>query len=128
MGFSLSLSEAGNPFNCENCTNKDKANRNCNNYLNLSEDAKAVKSYTEDVKKEHQEKGAKKVFPGSIRLYECPLTYISRDTHELIRLIYLIEDSKVLLHPGGWANQPYWLIESLELYRIQYMKAKKKKA
>lgn len=86
----------------------------------MSDEAKAFEEYTDDIKDEHKDKGAKKVFmTGKLRLYECPLSYITYDTRELMRLCYLIEDSKSLLFAGGWADQPMWFVEAFEIFRIE---------
>jgi len=94
--------------------------RNCGNHLGLSEDALAVTEYTYGVTYELKDKGAKKVISlGGIRLYECPLTFITPDTWEMMRLAYMVEDSKRLLHEGEWGMQPYWLIEAVEIYKAE---------
>ena len=47
--------------------------------------------YSEEVKEELKEKEAQKVFSlGDIRLYECPLSYITEETRDLMRLCFLI--------------------------------------
>lgn len=56
---------------------------------------------------------------GDIRLYECPLSYITAETWEIIRTVYLVEDSKQLFFPGGWADQPYWLFEAVRIYKSE---------
>ena len=72
------------------------------------------------MKEEIKEKRAEKVFSiGGIRLYECPLTFIEAETWEVLRLVYLIEDTKVLLHGGGWGNQPVWLVEAYEIFKSE---------
>ena len=89
----------------------------------MSEDTRAVLEYTDEVVAGLKEKGAQKVFYfNGIRFYECPLTYITTDTWEIIRLVYLIDDSKILLHAGGWGDQPAWLVEAVELYKIETAK------
>ncbi len=80
----------------------------------------AITEYTEEVKEELREKGGEKVFSlGDIRLYECPLSYISEDTGELIRLCFLVENNRNLLYEGGWGNQPMWLVETHEAYKAE---------
>ena len=54
-----------------------------------------------------------------MRLYECPLSYITADTWEVLRLVYLMDDSPGLLNPGGWGAQPFWLVEALEIFRAE---------
>lgn len=74
-------------------------------------------------------KGGGKVFSlGEIRFYECPLTAISAETFELIRVVYLLESSGRLFFDGGWADQPYWLVEAYEIYKMEtfeYLKGRK---
>lgn len=75
-----------------------------------------------------KDKKAKKVFSlADIRLYECPLSYISADTAELMRIVYLVDRSGHLLHPGGWAGQPCWLIEAYEIFMSEGIKEIKDK-
>lgn len=86
----------------------------------MSEDARAVFDYTDEVKEELKEKGARKVFTLSdIRLYECPLSFLSEDTRDLMRLAFLVDDTKRLLYAGGWGDQPYWLIEAYEILKTE---------
>lgn len=74
--------------------------------------------YTDGVKAELKDKGAKKVFSLSgLRLYECPLSYITEETAALARLCYLMDDSKRLLFGDGWGGQPFWLVEAYEVYK-----------
>ena len=64
--------------------------------------------------------GAQKVFTvGDIRLYTCPLSFINSDTIDLIRTSALVDSTGHLLHPGGLGNQPTWLIEGLEIYKLE---------
>jgi len=86
----------------------------------LSEEARAVTGYTEEILAEHGEKGAVKVFSlGDLRLYECPLSYITDDTREIIRLVFLVDWAGHLLYEGGWGGQPAWLVEAYEVFRSE---------
>jgi len=108
---------------------RDRARRNCNNRLGLSDEARAVDAYTPGVRAELEESGAKKVFRlGDIRLYECPLSYLTLDTAELMRLVYLIDGSGRLLHAGGWGAQPFWLVEAYGIYKSEAVKEVKDKS
>lgn len=108
----------GSPFVCETCEDKDRRARNCQNLLGLSDEAKAVTAYSPEIISEHEEKNATKVFSlGSIRLYECPLSYLTRDTSEIMRMIYLFDGTKNLPYGGGWADQPMWFVEAYEIFR-----------
>ncbi|MDP2688468.1 MAG: hypothetical protein Q8P48_00005 [Deltaproteobacteria bacterium] len=94
--------------------------RNCANHLGLQEDALAVTEYTYGAVCELKERGARKVISlGDIRLYECPISYITPDTWELVRLAYMVEDSKRLLYQGEWGAQPHWLVEAVEIYKAE---------
>lgn len=67
---------------------------------------------------EHRCKGAQKVMGlGDLRLYECPLSYITEETARLMRLVFLLDSTGKLLFEGGWADQPFWLAEAYEIYR-----------
>lgn len=80
----------------------------------------AVERYAEDVVGEHRAKGARKVLTlGSLRLYECPLSYISEESRELVRMVFLSEAARALLRRGGLGEQPYWFIEALETGGIE---------
>lgn len=88
---------------------------------------------TEDDKDEIREKGARKVWtlrdadPGAtLRLYECPLTFMSQESKDLIDLIYLTTESKILPFPGNcWNDQPAWFVEAFILYKQELSKYKK---
>jgi hypothetical protein len=94
--------------------------------LALSDAARAVARYSWIVKEELKDKDARKVFSlGDIRLYECPVSYVSRGSVEIMRLVYLIGDSGNLLHSGGWGNQPMWLVEAVEIFNLERTRALK---
>ena len=118
------MSRDGSPFDCKTCTSRDRRQRNCRNALGLSEVSRCVDAYSEDIKSELRRAGASKVFSlGDLRLYECPLSYLTRDTGEIIRLVYLCDGTGHLLHPGGWGAQPCWLVEAFEIYRRERAQA-----
>ena len=56
---------------------------------------------------------------GDIRLYECPLSYLTEETAELMRVVFMIDSTGQLLFEGGWADQPFWLVEAYEIYRTE---------
>ncbi len=116
----------GSPFECSACTDKDRIQRNCLNHVGLTEDARGVTEFTEEVKDELREKGAAKVFTlAGMRLYECPLSYITTETWDIVGMIYLMDDSSALLHPGGLGSQPAWLIQAYEIYRVESLRSVK---
>ena len=76
-----------------------------------------------------EESNAKKVFTlGELRLYECPLKWISEDTWRMLRAIHLSKDSGVLYSAGGWDDQPEWFVEAYELHRIEVYQWQTKKS
>ncbi len=81
---------------------------------------RAVTDYTQEVSGELESKGAKKVFTlGDLRLYECPLSYITAETSDILRLVFLMDETGVLLNEGGWGAQPYWLVEAFEIFKTE---------
>lgn len=79
-----------------------------------------MERYTARIIEELREKNARKVFSlGSIRMYECPLSYMNDDTRDMIRAVFLAESSGKLLYGGGWGDQPEWFIEAYEIYKAE---------
>jgi hypothetical protein len=56
---------------------------------------------------------------GDIRLYECPLSWITEESWEICRMIYLAMDTHTLYAAGGWADQPVWFVQAFELLRVE---------
>jgi len=109
----------GSPFDCGRCGPKDRVQRNCANSLGLSDAAKAVFRYTEGVAEELKAKGAPKVFSlRGLRLYECPLSFITWETREIVRAVYLMEGGRMFFS-GGWGDQSAWLVEAFEIFRAE---------
>lgn len=119
----------GSPLDCDSCSESETSARNCGNRLALSEEARAVNRYTGDITDEHRIKSAQKVLSlGDIRFYECPLSYISADSRELIRMVFLSEATGALPCRDGLGQQPYWFIEAVEIggfERAAYLQRKK---
>ena len=93
----------------------------------MSEGARAfITKATDEAAEEIVAKGIKKVWTlGDMRFYECPLTYLTEDTHDLIRLLTLIDGSGPLLHAGGWGEQPIWLVEAVLIHKAEMVRRKK---
>ena len=84
--------------------------------------------YDEEVVGEHKEKAAKKVFTlGDIRLYECPLSYITNDTREMLRAVYMADSLGVLLLGKGLGEEPCWFVEAFEAYGREASKSLKER-
>ena len=98
---------------------------NCGNWKGLSEEARAVQKFTTDIQEEHSIKGASKVSMslGDIRMYECPLSYLSSDTLYILSLVALIKHTGALLYDGGLAAQPHWLIEAILVSKDEEVRA-----
>lgn len=62
---------------------------------------------------------------GDIHLYECPASWITRETREIIRMVYLSMETGALYVSGGWADQPAWFVEAVEIYRAELARMKK---
>lgn len=124
MGFLWCFkTHEASPFDCAVCADTDRDARNCFNRRRLDEDARAVARYTDEIKFDIRKKGAKRVVSiGAIRLYECPLSYITAETREMMNLVFLVDDTGHLLHQGGWAEQPAWLVEAYQIYRVENAK------
>ena len=123
------MAGSGSPFDCDGCSEKDREQRNCFNRLGLSDHARAVSEYTPTVTRELKEKGGVKVFSlGDIRLYECPVSYITEDTVLVMRLVYLTDEIGVLLYEGGFGAQPAWFVEALEIFRGERVRSMREKA
>lgn len=113
-----------NPFQCSNCTSEEKKVRNCFNYKGLESYAIAVEKYTDLINYEHRVKKANKVvsLPGGIRLYECPVSYLTQDTHDIMNIVYLMESTNSLYYDGAIADQPFWLIEAFNIFKKETLK------
>ncbi len=86
----------------------------------LSEGARAVEEYSGPARDEIVRKGAGKVFTlGTMRLYECPLSYLTDETIEVMRAVYLMDGSGHLLYGGAWAEQPAWLVQAYEIFKYE---------
>lgn len=123
MGFRVSVGDEIPIFKCSTCTDKDKDSRNCLNHKGLPEEMRAVfGEYTEFQKDYIEEHKPNKVAPlknkeDVIRMYECPTSYMTMDTASIMELIYTMENTDNLMYEGGLNNQPYWLVEGINIYK-----------
>ena len=82
-----------------------------------------VEEYTDEIKQEILSRDLKKVFSlGGLRFYTCPASYITEETGEIMRSIFLCDASNHLLYAGGWADQPYWFMEAYEIHKAENLK------
>lgn len=120
------VTKDASPFRCDRCEPADMQARNCANLLGLSEEARAVCNYTDEVADELKRKNAGKVVSlAGLRLYECPASYLTADTMEIERAVYATEAFGRMPLAGGWADQPCWFVEAYELYRAERSAAMK---
>ena len=56
---------------------------------------------------------------GNLRLYECPLSYITEETFEVMKTVFMMESSGRLYLDGGLADQPCWVVEAFEIYQFE---------
>ena len=116
------------PFRCDTCRPADIVGRNCGNHLGLSEAARAVDEYTEEISCELRQKSAKKVASlAGLRLYECPASYLTADTMEMQRAVFATQAFGKMPLDGGWVEQPGWFVEAYEIYRAERSAAMKDK-
>ncbi len=95
----------------------------------MDETAFVFRGMSEEQRKEIAEemKGFDKVFIlGDIRLYECPVNWITQETAELMRFCFLVEETGILPFPGAWIDQPCWFVEAFELYKREIAEWRKK--
>lgn len=114
------MRDSGSPFTCSNCAEADKKERNCSNFKGLSETARAVAAYDPEISEELKASGSAKVISlGDLRLYECPLSYISEESFRMMRTVFMMESSERLYFDGGLADQPCWAVEAFEIYQSE---------
>ncbi len=70
---------------------------------------------------------------GDLKLYECPLTVITQQTWEIIKLVndtvtsdYKAENT-CLLVKGAWLDQPTWYRQAVSIVRTERMTAENKR-
>jgi hypothetical protein len=79
-----------------------------------------VEKFTPDITRDISDKKASKVWSlGDIRLFECPLSWITPETNLMISQVYLVAESPALLLAGGWMDQPNWFIEAWDIYQLE---------
>ena len=83
--------------------------------------------FTPEDREEIKGKGARKVktIGNKYRLYECPLTFTTETTTDLIDLVVLTNESGVLPFKGAWTDQPFWFVEAFMLYKKEMVDAQK---
>jgi len=53
---------------------------------------------------------------GGIYLYECPLSWITKDTKRIMEYLF-IEETPTRIYPGQWPDQPKWWLEAIQIYK-----------
>jgi len=53
---------------------------------------------------------------GELKLYECPLTWITADTYKILELLF-IEENPTRIFQGTWLDQPKWWLEAIQIYK-----------
>lgn len=111
----MKLGDGPAPFSCASCTDRDKELRNCGNRKRLKHTALAsVKSagFRPEGKKVYNLTNGEEV----LRLYECPVRWITDETMDLLHMVRLTNETGVFPLAGGTADQPYWFIEACQIY------------
>jgi hypothetical protein len=110
-------SESPLPFDCKTC--KDKIGRNCKNRKKLEYTVIQDFNFAEKAWRKKNAKHAPKVFRfKDLRLYECPVSYITNETRILLELLFS-EEHPPFIFPGGWLDQPVWWIEAIQIYKTE---------
>ena len=112
----------GVPFHCETCDDKLKDGRNCGNRKRLNYTCEKWSGHADDaILQEHKKEMRQTVWPlGDLSLYECPISYITPETYQLIDMVVLCKDSGVLINEGGWSNQPNKFVEAYLIYKEEF--------
>jgi hypothetical protein len=67
---------------------------------------------------------------GDIRLYECPNSYVTEETGDILQAVFLVTETHIPYVPGGWQDQPHWLSEAVALYKkesLEWMEKQREK-
>jgi hypothetical protein len=122
------------PFDCATC--EQQKEHNCNNRYRLIQPVIQKQGVgplplwiAQDLKSKLPHTGP---FPPKVwsitdlYFYECPKTWITNETMQLIDLLYL-EDTPTKIFPGTWLDQPKWWLEVIKIFKhetAEYYKAK----
>lgn len=128
MRYSFQKSKNPPPFDCNKCTNRDE--RNCQNRHRLIDSGLEGTDFPDWLKRDLQDKlpTKKGKFPRAtwklpdFKLYECPLTWITKDTYKILELLFL-EENPTRIFPGTWLDQPKWWIEAIQIYKTEKMES-----
>lgn len=116
MRYVYQSADTDPPFDCKTCEKQIK--NNCRNAKNLKDSG--VTEYTPDINQDLAEKKQKKVWNlGDIRLYECPISWITNETNIIIDQLFLVAEGQGLLFPGTWLEQPNWFVEAWNIYKSE---------
>jgi hypothetical protein len=114
-------------FNCTDCKEKKRNKRNCNNRQNRRE---SITHRDEWYLWPESLKPVQKL--GDLKLWECPLTAISRRTWEILALVNETTniDAEVLHLPfnGAWLDQPKWYRQAVSIVKVERAKHRQKEA
>lgn len=85
------------------------------------------REFTQEDVEEIKAKKARKVksLGDKLRLYECPLTFTTDTSRDLIDLVFLTNESGRLPFRGEWTDQPFWFVEAFMLYKKEVNDANK---
>ena len=79
-----------------------------------------------------EKKGGRKVCtlgtgPSAIRLYECPNSWVTSESRQMLSAVYRYHEHHTLPAAGGWDDQPVWFREAWEIFRSELMAYQDKK-
>jgi len=112
-------------FNCENCPDKKRKQRNCNNRQGRKESIVNKSEWSEWPEwLKHVAKW------GDLKFFECPRSAITARTWEILALVNETTncEGEVLHLPfeGSWLNQPHWYRKAVSIVKKERSEHKAK--
>lgn len=90
----------------------------------MSDEARAVREYTPEIRAELALKSCRKAAGlGDIRLYECPESFFDGETMMMIGIVFMVECTGRLYFDGGIADQPCWLVEAMQIFNTERVRS-----
>ena len=111
----------GVPFKCNECTEINKKDRNCQNRKKITP---SVVKWSE-FKDRKEEKGLlfeKMGKPQRVHkipeftFYECPPLWINPETNRLMDALHIFHEKNIIPVGTSWSEQPLWFAEAYKVY------------
>lgn len=117
---SLWFADAGKPWDCSDCTERQRDQRNCHNKRGVQV---TIREGAEEWKQAIP--GVKEICKiDRTKFYSCPVSEIWPQTWEMLRLVNACLSSETgdiccLPLAGGWLDQPRWFHQAVEIVRAE---------